>query len=474
MRIAGCCAAALFAVGCGGAGSMPAAARCEITVPTLRTGKLHADGTQLRDELGRVVSLRGANAGSRSKFAPYVPFDFEPGDFPNARDAYLDRAMSLGFDVLRVPFNWAAVEPSRGADDQVFIHLYDNLLVHAWRRRIRTIVDFHQDVYAENFCGDGFPAWTLPGNPPAPHHDCPKWYEAYATPDVEAAFDRFFAGGSPVQEDYLALWQRMAERYRNFEGVIGFEPMNEPSAGSQPPADFERTTLPAFYARVLPMLRATAPEALLFVDPLGMTSATHHTNLPKPDGSNIVYAPHYYQPLTIFGGDGRADLVEDDLRALVAPREAWGVPAFIGEWGAADSVEGSVDLVAAHLAAFDALGLGGAQWQYSVAREKWNAEPLDLVRADGTPSPMAAAWLRPYASAVDGTIIETTWDPEARRFLLRYRPAGGITEVTVPPGAAPSGWDLRVTGACADDGYQGWVFLRADGAGEVRFELIAK
>jgi len=38
------------------------------------------DGTELIDEHDRVVQLRGVNAGGRSKFAPYAPFEFEDYD----------------------------------------------------------------------------------------------------------------------------------------------------------------------------------------------------------------------------------------------------------------------------------------------------------------------------------------------------------------------------------------------------------
>ena len=65
---------------------------CKLTAPKLETGLLTADGTQLRDEAGRVVLLRGVNMGGRSKFAPYAPFDFPDGGYQAALDAYLDRA----------------------------------------------------------------------------------------------------------------------------------------------------------------------------------------------------------------------------------------------------------------------------------------------------------------------------------------------------------------------------------------------
>ena len=45
---------------------------------------IHAEGTALLDGHGRRVMLRGVNAGGRSKFAPYMPFDYEEGGFDAA------------------------------------------------------------------------------------------------------------------------------------------------------------------------------------------------------------------------------------------------------------------------------------------------------------------------------------------------------------------------------------------------------
>src|SRR5580693_2581777 len=157
----------------------PPAGTCSLTPPALASSQLRADGTALRDALGRVVVLRGVDAGGRSKLAPFAPFDFTGDGYDAALGAYLDRAASWGINALRVPFVWAAVEPTEGTYDPAFLARYDALLDGAWARGMFTIVDFHQDVYADVYCGDGFPDWTLPGPLPAPAHDCPDWGGEY-------------------------------------------------------------------------------------------------------------------------------------------------------------------------------------------------------------------------------------------------------------------------------------------------------
>ena len=473
-------AALLCALAWGCSAPAPAPfSRCAVARPALTSGRLHTRGTALVDELGRQVFLRGFDAGSRSKWAPYAPFDFAPGSAADYRDKlgrYLDGAAGLGVDVLRVPFAWAAVEPTRGSDDADFLARHDQLLDAAWARGIRTVVDFHQDVYAENFCGDGFPAWTLPGTPPAPHHDCPRWFDAYGYPAVRAAFDAFWADGSTVQADYRALWTRMAARHKDRPGVIGFEPFNEPAAGTAAEATFEATTLTAFFDRMAALVNAAAPDALVFIDPPGVASSSHVSHLGALTGSGLVFAPHYYQPLTIFGGTGRGDLVESDLRSVIAPATAWGIPAFLGEWSAGHAAPDAADYVAAHHDAFDALGLSETQWEYSVSTEVWNAEPLDVAAADGSFLPLVEGMRRPHVAALAGTDLVVRRDGDAFDITFTPRPAADpaetITEVVVPDGVA---LDVTLTGACLDDTHPRRLLVAPTaGAAQVHLSLTRR
>src|SRR4051812_47637321 len=109
-------ASAAIPVACG---SGESARTCAIDPPGPPSvdWRLRTDGTRLVDSLGRTVVLRGVDAGGRSKFAPFAPFDYPDGGYQSALDAYLDRAAAWGIDVLRVPFTWAAVEPQPGHDD---------------------------------------------------------------------------------------------------------------------------------------------------------------------------------------------------------------------------------------------------------------------------------------------------------------------------------------------------------------------
>jgi len=456
MRLLRLLVLALPVVSCSSSKSAPSAKTCAIAAPSADF-RLRADGTRFVDSLGRVVLLRGVDAGGRSKFAPFVPFDYT-NDFDAKLASYMDRAASWGISAMRVPFTWAAVEPTQGAYDEDFLARYAKILDAAWARGIWTVVDMHQDVYAEVFCGDGFPAWTVPDPKPAPHHDCANWGSEYlGDKEMQAAFDRFWADGSPIMTAYLAMWDHVIARFKDKPGVLGFEPINEPGWGTQDSFSFEQGTLSKFYATVVPRFRAAAPQSLVFIDPTGFSGVVVKTTLVRPPGDGVVFAPHFY-PL----GAADPDAVEGKLQPWADIGKTWNVPVFVGEFGARQDGPDSAAYMSAHFAALDHFGMSGTEWEYSVAAEPWNYETFGLVDPLGNEYPAAAGLLRPFARAVAGDSIVAAYDATAHVFTLRYTPSAGVTEVSLPQRAVPFGYDVTLTGACVDSSQPGRLLLQPD------------
>jgi endoglycosylceramidase len=422
---------------------------CTLAVPAPASSRLVARGPALVDALGRTVFLRGVDAGGRSKFAPYVPFDFEPGKYASALDAYMSRAQSWGIDAMRVPFTWAALESTEGTYDAAWLAMYDELLASAWAHGIYTVLDFHQDVYSEVYCGDGFPAWTVK-DPPAPHHDCPNWqFEYFSDSSVQAAFDAFWSDSTGLYPKYLSAWDTMIARFEDTPGVLGFEIINEPAAGTANESTFEATTLSAFYAKVAAHMRAKAPDDLVFVDGTELDGVNVSTELVNPHVPGVVFAPHYYPIL--------APSPEDLAKALGAWQtigQSWNVPVFLGEFGMTSTKSGAEAYVASVFAGVDSLGWSGAtEWEYSASKQLWDSENFSVVGGDGTEQPTARALIRPYARAVAGTAIRQSWDPPSATFSLSYAPAQagtGVSEVRLPARAYPSGYTVSLVGGCYD------------------------
>jgi endoglycosylceramidase len=428
----------------------PNPSACTITPPAPSTWRLVANGTNFQDALGRTVLLRGVNAGERSKFAPYFPFDYTTdAGYADALSTYMDHAALWGIDVMRVPFTWDALEPTQGMNDQGWLDRFDQFVAAAWARGIWTVLDFHQDIYSQSFCGDGFPGWTIPDAGPY-EHDCSSWQlEYYNDVGVQTSFDRFWDAGSPVQSQYVSAWDLMVARYKDTPGVIGFEPINEPGWGSGDEETFTATTLTAFYSMMVPHMNAEAPSALIFLDPPGPDGTNVSTMLGKPaSGTGIVFAPHYYP----IGGEDLAS--QSGLAAWQAVGQAWNVPVFLGEFGASNTNPNNTDYMISIFDELDTLNMGGSQWEYSVSPDEWNYESFSLVAPDGGEYPLAQAVQRPYARALAGSAMTEAFDSTTNTFTLSFTPSPtpstAITEVALPVQTYPTGYATTVTGACFD------------------------
>jgi endoglycosylceramidase len=446
---------------------------CALDAP--EAGPLRAEGRLLLDEQGRRVTLRGVNAGGRSKFAPYSPFDYSD-DFDAALEVYLDRAAGWRIDVLRVPFSWEGFEPSRGQPDEDALARYDALLDGAYARGLWTIVDFHQDVYASPFCGDGFPPWTL-DDPGEPHWDCHDWYNGYFFDDeVQAAFDRFWADAPAgdategVRTAFGQLWDGVVDRHADRPGVIGYEVLNEPSWGNADSEVWAADTLAPFYEELAARLQARDPGALIFFDATGYDAVTTSTDMPRPAGDNLVFAPHFYDPTLVVGDGPTVADVDERLGDWAAVGAAWDLPVLIGEFGLQPHREGVTEFIREHYEAFDALGLHATCWEYSASEALWNYEDLSLVEPDGAPrSSLLDAAVRPYVRALAGELEALTYDHESGALTLRYSgEVGGVSEIALPAALYPADVELRGAGACVDR--QGdWLLIEAEeGEVEVR------
>jgi hypothetical protein len=132
---------------------------------------------------GRYVLFRGVNFSGRSKLAPYPPvappinivfkFLFPEIKMPTMEELRLelqkvatdlDRLKALGFNVVRVPLSWKAIEPSPNPvaerllpAGETYLLLVKEIIDALYARDIFVILDFHQDIAHEIYNGDGFP-----------------------------------------------------------------------------------------------------------------------------------------------------------------------------------------------------------------------------------------------------------------------------------------------------------------------------
>ncbi|MBX7196557.1 MAG: cellulase family glycosylhydrolase [Sandaracinaceae bacterium] len=459
---------------------LPLAMRCEITPPSLETARLVADGTRFRDALGREVWLRGANMGGRNKWAPFLPFELvRDEDFEGRATALVDQLAGWGLDVVRLPFSWEALEPERGRYDEAYLDRLARLMELAWARGMRVILDFHQDVYASPFCGDGFPLWTLGALAHGPpRHDCGlSWGTQYGDVEsgVPAAFERFWTNADGIEDAFVAMWEHVVARFAAHPAIVAYELLNEPGWGEAGRVEMESRLLPELVERLAPRLAAIDGDALFVQGGAGLDAVEASTSMREPAVSGLVYGPHLYDAQTIVGGRyNRARPIGLRATRLHDVGVAWDVPIVFGEFNAAwDGRDASLFLRDLY-DAYDALGASATIWEVSLTDEAWNGERLDLVTADGTERPQVDEVVRAYPRATAGRVERFLWLADRHVAILASSEgdAGAVSELFVPPRHVGNSPEIRLDRGCvAWEAASGRLWVRSEGAG---FTLVVR
>ncbi|KAF5349480.1 hypothetical protein D9756_008937 [Leucocoprinus leucothites] len=259
---------------------------------------LHTAQFSFIDAKGRKIHLRGVNLSGSSK-APLnqpshvlkefwdvaesggesligQPLNIEDG----SADEHLARLRGWGFNLLRFPVTWEALEHAGPKKyDYEFMDYIVRVLVKCKQYGFRVYMDPHQDTWSRFSGGSGAPFWTLPAcgiNPynlssthaalihsewPLPHTSDPAsfpamiWGTNYGRLLSLTLFTLFFAGRAfapnciidginiqdYLQNHYIASFGELADRIKRAdeeEGlelrdacVIGWDSLNEPAEG---------------------------------------------------------------------------------------------------------------------------------------------------------------------------------------------------------------------------------------------------
>ena len=199
---------------------------------------IRAEGTRFVDEHGRERIFCGVNVVDKSVFSAGTQ------TFPLSEDD-LRAFHARGWNLIRMGFTWAKIEPSPGKYNEAYIDRIASLLDHCEQYGIYVFLDMHQDLFSAVTNGDGAPPWaTLTGG----HKTHPTrfvWAEDYFWGKAcHSAFDRFWAnapvGGIGLQDRFAACWAHLAARLADKPAVIGFDLFNEPFPGTDGGVCFRR------------------------------------------------------------------------------------------------------------------------------------------------------------------------------------------------------------------------------------------
>jgi aryl-phospho-beta-D-glucosidase BglC (GH1 family) len=200
---------------------------------------------------------------------------------------------SAGFNSVRIPFNYNlfTVNDDPNKLEGIGYKYLDSAIVWCERSNVWAILDMH----------------CAPGGQTGDNID-----DSYGYP--------FFFEDTTSQDLAVAIWKKLAERYKDKEIVIGYDFLNEPIAHY---FDAEKLNprLEPFYKRVSAEVRAIDPNHIFFIG--GAQWNTNFKIFGKPFDAKLVYTFHkYWMPP-----------VQDAIQEYVDFSNKYDVPLWLGESG---------------------------------------------------------------------------------------------------------------------------------------------
>lgn len=438
----------------------------------------------IQDQYGRQLILHGLNTSSGAKG--------EPLRNPWIEERDVDREdKEFGFNFVRYLIFWDALEPQKDVFDEAYLDRIEQRVNWYTSRGMYVMLDMHQDLYALQFGGDGAPDWACRTNGAAPI-ELPggtPWWLKNIDPAVINSWINFwsYTQHKDLQDHYILTWQKVAERFKNNPYVIGYDLMNEPWGGDLIKVfitgEFERNQLSAFYKRLIPALRNTAPDKYIFFEPTpAPVTFGAPSNLTKitdtRSSSKLVYAPHCY-PYDTHEGLGytatsKSQLKDWERERIKELKLHGNIPLVCGEFGLMPQA-GSAE----YLTDFNAMSDRNLwHWTYwSNDRGGWS--PLN---PDRTETAILPHLVRAYPKATAGKITTFNFDVNTKKFELKFisnNATSQPTEIFIPKRYYPNGYNLSVAGTNKytenyDATKQVLSFSTSENAKEISIEITPK
>jgi endoglycosylceramidase len=364
-----------------------------------------SDGHVLRDARGRTLTLRGFNV----KVDPIFDVTFADGTPPRETIPPLDASdLTLikqnGFNVLRLPVDWSAFEPTQGQYQTAYLDRIARFLDLVRPFGIYVLLDFHEDGWSKWICEDGAPQWAEPALVGTPDGGVAVG-DCHSSNDALNAHAAFFADTNQLQEAYAAMYTQFATRFASDETVFAYEIMNEPIAGDP--------VIQAFSVKLAQAIRAVDAKHLVLWEPSAMRNLFDNAPLgtapfPVP---GAVYSVHVYTKRVLADWPTRVDDSVDHARAEA---DSWGLPLMVTEFGCDSSPTdppGAADEVDRLLDGFDRDLASSTEWIWNPGVVTRGADGgFDTVMSAQPGQACLAHLARPYAPAVGGDVTQIAWD----------------------------------------------------------------
>ncbi|HEY9509675.1 MAG TPA: cellulase family glycosylhydrolase [Verrucomicrobiae bacterium] len=287
---------------------------------------LHARGQDIVNEQGDPILLRGVGLGNWMLPEGYMWKFGNRADRPRRieklvsdligendakhfwaeyRKSYIaepdiQRIAALGYNSVRPALNsrlfLTETDPPRELEEG--IELLDNLVRWCKANNVYVIIDMH-----------GAPGGQTGQNIDDSANDLPELFM------------------NPKHQDQLvALWEKIARRYKDEPAVAGYDLLNEPLPERTGAAAKYKAQLEPLYQRITKAIRAIDSKHMIILE--GADWSNDWSVFTKPFDKNLVYQFHYYcwdTPVKL-----------NSIQRFLDARERLNVPVWVGETGEKD------------------------------------------------------------------------------------------------------------------------------------------
>ena len=287
---------------------------------------LHTDKTKIISD-GRPIFLKGVNFGGWLMMEGYIMHALNIAeqifkkDFVKAlgkeklkeferdfRAHFITeddfrKVASLGFNCLRLPFNYRLVKPGASYDKEG-LAILDQAVAWAGKYRLWVILDLHA-------------AWGAQNN---------DWHS-------DSLGQAKLWSNKSFQKKTVALWEFLADRYKNKEYVAGYDVLNEAVLT-------DTRLLNKFYAQVIKAIRSVDRNHILFIE--GNTWGQDITCLADFEDNNLALSIHYYEPTEFtfnliphlsYQESFNSHKIRSRMEGYKNIAEKWSRPIYVGEFG---------------------------------------------------------------------------------------------------------------------------------------------
>lgn len=365
------------------------------------------------DEYGRILIHHGVFISNSSKHSG------SPSGFHNRMKADtswiscqdVSKLSDWGFNLVRHAWHWEGIEPNQNNIDTSYVNRKLKRVQWFVQESLQVMIDLHQDLYCQRFCGNGFPDWMVRANGKTFDGCTDPWNKAYLDDAVLETWKNFW-NNDTLQNEYIDLVDYVLSVVDTIPMVLGVEIMNEPFIDIS--FNTESKKLTKLYKKIYKMREEKGYSKYLFFEPWMGTSSGISSCLRRFGSNKVIYAPHYYDVQVDAGqpyGVANGLFMNRSIPAKVYEAQVFDCPIILGEFGATTN---NTQYIKDLLNLCDKQRMGWCYYTY----DKPDHSSFVFINDDGDLNEMGKVINRVYPQKIAGE--RPYWELKENKFKLEY------------------------------------------------------